>query len=338
MIPWFRLISSRPYMQLLLYIKCVCMERLSHLREALTWCQLLYNTTTVVHPVNKCVFSSFTFTLNISPFATVHNCFLLPLSVHWSFCLSFPSSSLDACLVVKDSSCAGIHLAGNSVLTSCLRAWRHRSWELKNQETAFILSVSCLLLPTPNSASEKRRRDRVKGGGDKSRTVCGNYITQREMKGRESETESQLSLRKRFFLPPSFLAPCFSGCFDVFRQTHSAPMVKQACRQNTTDEECQLVVRGSHMLLISLSFPSPTSLSVSLSTQSYSLHFLALSLSQLSCWAEHEISPLPKMWSPAGMYSKNCAPTPLGRSHSLLRSGCKKSPSQVIILNTWVII
>lgn len=28
-------------------------------------------------------------------------------------------------------------------------------------------------------------------------------------------------------------------------------MVKQTCRHNTTDEECQLVVRGSHMLLVS---------------------------------------------------------------------------------------
>ncbi|CAB1422700.1 unnamed protein product, partial [Pleuronectes platessa] len=35
-----------------------------------------------------------------------------------------------------------------------------RGWELKNQETAFILSVSCLLLPTPNSTSERRRCER----------------------------------------------------------------------------------------------------------------------------------------------------------------------------------
>lgn len=33
-------------------------------------------------------------------------------------------------------------------------------------------------------------------------------------------------------------------------------MVKQPCRHNTTDEECQLVVRGSHTLLISF-FPFP---------------------------------------------------------------------------------
>lgn len=94
------------------------------------------------------------------------------------------------------------------------------------------------------------------------------------MKERESETESwcrSLSKKTLFLSPSVSLSLCFSGCFDVFRQTHSSLMVEQACRHNTTDEECQLVVRGSHMLLISLSFSSPTVVSLSLYAESFVL-------------------------------------------------------------------
>lgn len=119
----------------------------------------------------------------------------------------FPSSSLfSACLPVSDSSCAGMLLAGNSVCVDWLSsAWQQRSWELKNQEAAFILSVSCLFLPSQLLRGKcvcvcTYSAYRAIKAGQRG----GNNITQREMKNRQSEPESCRRLSKKLlFLPPS---------------------------------------------------------------------------------------------------------------------------------------
>lgn len=140
-------------------------------------------------------------------------------------------------------------------------------------------SFYLVILPpfAPNSQlcfwEERETEIRRRGWSDKIGTEWGTDITQREMKERESETESCWSLSKKatFLSPSALLSLCFSGCFDIFRQTHSASMWNR--RVDTTDEECQLVVRGSHMLLISLSLIQlhSYSLSISLSAQSFVL-------------------------------------------------------------------
>lgn len=167
------------------------------------------------------------------------------LCIHPSLCLPPLPSSLTVCL-----------LATASPDSRGDESWRIRKQLLSCQSPAFCSQLPALLQRRDAERETESRRGWGVGGGwsDKIRTEWGSDITRREMKERESETESwcwNLSKKTLFRSPSVFLSFCFSGCFDVFRQTHSVSMVIQAHRHNT-DEECQLVVRGTCCLSLLL--------------------------------------------------------------------------------------
>lgn len=145
------------------------------------------------------------------------------------------------------------------------------------------------------------------------------------MKERESETESwcwSLS-KKTLFLSLTLFFLAVLMCSDK-------PTVRRWWnRHNTTDEESQLVVRGSHMLLVFLSPPQLHSRSLS------SLNLLSYCL-----------PPLPPVLAVAVNISQTfdcqawcivCASEPFAHSHSCPYLGCEESPVSSV-LNCYLII
>lgn len=213
------------------------------------------------------------------------------LCIHPSVCLPPLPSSLTVCL-----------LATASPDSRGDESWRIRKQLLSCQSPAFCSQLPTLLQRRDaERESESRRGSGGLGWSDKIRTEWGSDITQREMKDRESETESwcwNLSKKTLFLSPSVFLSLCFSDCFDVFRQTHSVSMVKPAHSHNTTLEECQLVVRGTCCLTL---FLLPNCIFI-LSWRSGFLSYCLRPPSRLSCCSELQISHLPNIWLPGMVY------------------------------------
>lgn len=128
--------------------------------QSINKCTLFCVTLDPVHLL--CVY--IVYTVSLSSFFTSHICISVLLPAHWSFGLSF----LTACLPVSDSTCGGIHLAGNSLswLAVFLPDGREaESWRIRKQLLSCLSPAFCSQLPTlllRRDAETEREKD---GGG-----------------------------------------------------------------------------------------------------------------------------------------------------------------------------
>lgn len=117
-------------------------------------------------------------------------CLPVSLSLHPSSSPSPSASFLSACLPVSDSSCAGIHLAGNSLSWLAVFSPDSReaeSWRIRKQLLSCLSPAFCSQLPTLHlrgDAERETEREKREGGveesSDKSSTEWGNDIARRE--------------------------------------------------------------------------------------------------------------------------------------------------------------